>query len=259
MFIERKDQMNRVIRLGAKPSRIISLVPSQTEFLHYLGLEEEVIGITKFCIHPDEWFQSKKRVGGTKQVSLSVVRELQPDLVLANKEENTQSDVLELEKIAPVWISDVNDKTQAYEMMRAIASLVGKSDLAEQLIEEVEVGLSECEDAKRFTYLYFMWKDPYFTVGPATFIHNWLSEFGGVNLQTTPRYPEYDFSQNDSPEVVFISTEPFPFNGSHIAFFQTQFPNSKIVIVDGEMASWYGSKMREATIYFKDLIATQIP
>ena len=104
-----------------------------------------------------------------------------------------------------------------------------------------------------------MWKDPYFTVGPETFIHNWLSEFGGRNLQLTPRYPEYDFSDGMQPEVVFISTEPFPFNESHIDFFQEKFPQSKIIIVDGEMASWYGSKMKEATSYFQDLLAFQLP
>ena len=129
MIIESKDQMNRVIRLGAKPSRIISLVPSQTEFLHFLGLENEVVGITKFCIHPNEWFTTKKRVGGTKNVALDVVQALQPDLILANKEENTQADVLALEEIAPVWISDVNDKAQAFEMMRGIAELVDKRSL----------------------------------------------------------------------------------------------------------------------------------
>ena len=255
MIREHIDQMNQVIRLGAKPSRIISLVPSQTEFLHFLGLEQEVIGITKFCIHPKEWFDGKQRVGGTKDVKLDLVRNLSPDFVIANKEENTQSDVAELQKIAPVWISDVNTKDQAIEMMRSLAIIFEREELVEELISEITLGLRPFENCSRFNYLYFMWKDPFFTVGPDTFIHNWLGEFGGMNVQPTSRYPEYHFSTNDQPDVVFISTEPFPFNESHIPFFQTKFPNSQIIIIDGEMASWYGSRMKDATTYFANLLA----
>ncbi len=251
--MEIKDQMNNLIRLGQKPSRIISLVPSQTQFLHYLGLEEEVVGITKFCIHPKEWFETKTRVGGTKNVNVERVRALQPDFIIANKEENTLADIQLLKEIAPVYLSDVNTKEQAYDMMLTLSRIFDKEQQTQEMIDAIELRRSQLELIP-FTYLYFMWKDPYFTVGPNTFIHHWIGEFGGVNVQQTERYPEYDFSQNDSPDVVFISTEPFPFSAEHIPFFETQFPSSKITIVDGEMASWYGNKMEEATSYFVDLL-----
>ena len=82
------DQLLRTIAISATPQRIVSTVPSQTELLHYLGLEKEVIGITKFCIHPSAWFRSKERIGGTKQLNIAKIKDLKPDLILANKEEN---------------------------------------------------------------------------------------------------------------------------------------------------------------------------
>jgi ABC-type Fe3+-hydroxamate transport system substrate-binding protein len=115
-----KDQMNRTIRLEAIPKRIVSLVPSQTEFLFDLGLENEVVGITKFCVHPEEWFRSKTRIGGTKTVNIEKVKLLNPDLIIANKEENTQADIEALKKIAPVWISDISTLSDAFEMMQLV-------------------------------------------------------------------------------------------------------------------------------------------
>ena len=98
------DKLNRSITLFDKPLRIISLVPSQTELLYDLGLDEEVVGITKFCVHPDVWYRTKTRIGGTKTVNIEKVKSLSPTLIIANKEENTKSDIEALEKIAPVWI-----------------------------------------------------------------------------------------------------------------------------------------------------------
>src|ERR1700741_3198050 len=103
------DQTGRKISIPQIPQRIISLVPSQTELLFDLGLDKEVVGITKFCVHPPEWFQTKTRVGGTKQLKIDLIKQLQPDLIIANKEENVKEQIEELEKHFPVWISDVNN------------------------------------------------------------------------------------------------------------------------------------------------------
>ena len=103
-------QKDAVIENGIdlpRPKRIVSLVPSQTELLHALGLDEEVVGITKFCIHPNEWFRSKFRIGGTKAITIEKVRSLEPDLIIANKEENTKEDVQALAEIATVYVSDI--------------------------------------------------------------------------------------------------------------------------------------------------------
>jgi ABC-type Fe3+-hydroxamate transport system substrate-binding protein len=91
------DQLNRIIELASTPQRIVSLVPSQTELLFDLGMDETVVGITKFCVHPKEWHQSKTRVGGTKKVNIEKVISLKPDLIIANKEENLKSDIEALE------------------------------------------------------------------------------------------------------------------------------------------------------------------
>src|SRR6476469_3628427 len=107
--------------------RIISLVPSQTELLYDLGLEAEVVGITKFCVHPEHWFRNKPRVGGTKQVSIEKVAALQPPLILANREENVKEQVEAMEAIAPVWVSDVTNIPSALEMISAVGELTGKS------------------------------------------------------------------------------------------------------------------------------------
>ena len=112
-----KDQTRRTIFIDAYPKRIISIVPSQTELLADLGLSDEVVGITKFCVHPNEWFRSKARVGGTKQLNIETIHALQPDLIIANKEENVKEQIEELENHFPVWISDVNKLTDAYEMI----------------------------------------------------------------------------------------------------------------------------------------------
>ena len=125
------DQLGRRLELKQKPSRIISLVPSQTELLFDLGLDEEVVGITKFCVHPEQWFRTKTRVGGTKQADLQKIRELQPDLIIANKEENEPAQIEELERDFPVWVSDVCNLRDALQMIKQLGMITGKNKSSE--------------------------------------------------------------------------------------------------------------------------------
>jgi ABC-type Fe3+-hydroxamate transport system substrate-binding protein len=256
------DQMNQTIRLDfpmtTGTSRIVSLVPSQTELLHYLGLEDEVVGLTKFCIHPKEWFQTKARVGGTKAVDLEKVLVLNPDLIIGNKEENTKEDIEMLKSVAPVWMSDIYDLSDAILMIRELGNILGKTDLTDALIEEI---LSEFSKLHQFadnyslkgkTALYFIWNDPGFVAGKNTFIDAMLSECGLKNATRESRYPEVPLSIQ--PDFVFLSSEPFPFEEKHIESFQKRYPNSKIVLVDGEMFSWYGSRLKDAPSYFQGLL-----
>src|ERR1700741_1030662 len=118
------DQMNREIELKGSPKRIISLVPSQTELLWHLGLREELVGITKFCVHPEEMFHTKPRVGGTKKFDLKKIAELKPDLIIGNKEENEQVQIEELMKQYPVWMSDITNLDQALDMISRVGALV---------------------------------------------------------------------------------------------------------------------------------------
>ncbi len=112
------DQTGREVSIPSHPQRIISLVPSQTELLFDLGLEEQVAGITKFCVHPEKWFRSKTRIGGTKNIKSALIHQLQPDLIIANKEENVKEQVEELAAHYPVWVSDIHDLQSALDMIR---------------------------------------------------------------------------------------------------------------------------------------------
>jgi ABC-type Fe3+-hydroxamate transport system substrate-binding protein len=253
MTIEVTDQMNRTIRLEGIPRRIVSLVPSQTELLYDLGLRDEVVGITKFCLYPDEWFKSKNRVGGTKQVKIEKVKDLQPDLIIGNKEENTPQDIAELEKIAPVWMSDIYTYEDALDMISLLGNLLGKEDESAKISAEIDVEFNVLPLLNNKKVLYFIWKDPDYLAGKSTFIDAMLSKAGFENLCTNDRYPELN-EDIESPDYIFLSSEPYPFNTEHATEFQRRFPESKIVFVDGEMFSWYGARMKRFPEYLRKLI-----
>jgi len=248
-----RDQLGRDVVIATPPKRIISLVPSQTELLFSLGLDTEVVGITRFCIHPKEWQTTKTRVGGTKKVSLEKAMELCPDLIIANKEENTKSDIEALEKIAPVWISDVNTLEDAKEMITQIGVITAKQEASLQLLLGISNAFAALRKAGR-SVLYFIWKDPNYVAGKNTFIDAMLSEAGYDNACTKERYPSLDELGELQPEMIFLSTEPFPFKDGHVEEFKQRFPHSNVMLVDGEMFSWYGSRLQKAPGYFNALV-----
>lgn len=246
--------MKREVNLPAFPLRIVSIVPSQTQLLHYFGLEDEVVGITKFCIHPKEWFHSKDRVGGTKSIDIEKVRALKPDLIIGNKEENERSDIEALEKITPAWMSDIFNLNDALKMIESIGEITNKSEKASELIGEIQQQFKALIPVQvNKTVLYFIWNEPMMLAGPNTFIDAMLKQCGLINLAEDERYPEATGKEN--PDLVFLSSEPFPFAEKHKVEFQKRYPNSKIILVDGEFFSWYGSKLKDAPNYFKQLLA----
>lgn len=252
------DQLDRAIHLPGIPRRIVSLVPSQTELLAALGLEDEVVGITKFCVHPESWFRSKTRIGGTKKVHIDRVHALQPDLIIANKEENVQAEVEELARHYPVWVSDVNTLEDALGMIRAMGEITHTSAKAASIADTIKTDflqLTGLAPALRTAYL--IWKDPYMTVGHDTFIHHLLGRCGLQNVfgdQT--RYPAVNIEalQAAGCELLLLSSEPYPFKQQHIDELQGYLPDTRIVLVDGEMFSWYGSRLLEAPAYFRELL-----
>ena len=251
------DQIRRGIVLNSFPQRIISLVPSQTELLFDLGLTKEVVGITKFCIHPKEWFVSKTIVGGTKQIKTDVIHQLQPDLIIANKEENVKEQIEELAKHYPVWISDVNNLADAYQMIEQIGLITGKQQSTDDVIFTIKKNFAQLmrSDSKQLT-AYLIWQNPYMTVGGDTFIHSMLEAAGYKNMYADKiRYPEItiDELRITNCQLLFLSSEPFPFQQKHIDELQTQLPNTKIILVNGEMFSWYGSRLLHAPAYFAKL------
>lgn len=245
--------MKREVILPAFPLRIISLVPSQTELLYYLGLEKEVVGITKFCIHPDEWYRIKDRVGGTKSLDIEKIRQLKPDLIIGSKEENEQSDIKALMEIAPVWMSDIFNLDDAIQMIHSVGQISNKAvesnELVKRIQEQFELLNSLKEDK---TVLYFIWQEPMMLAGKNTFIDSMLLQCGLTNLAGNERYPEATGKEN--PDFIFLSSEPFPFGEKHISEFQQLYPKSKVVLVDGEFFSWYGSKLKDAPNYFNQIL-----
>lgn len=257
--IEVKDQLGRTVCLEHAPKRIVSVVPSQTELLCDLGLEQEVVGITKFCVHPPHWRKEKQVIGGTKNLRLQAIDELKPDLIIANKEENTKDDIAALERQFPVWISDVLDLPSALKMIEGVGEVCGVDEKSKALTEQVAAALDQIHQhplpPKRVLYL--IWKNPYMAAGPNTFIHNMLSLCGLENALTDPtlRYPELSIQaiQSLDPDLILLSSEPFPFKGKHTVATQQDFPNTQLLEVDGEIFSWYGSRLLKAPAYIQQL------
>ena len=258
------DARGRTLTFDAPPRRIVSLVPSQTELLADLGLDAEVVGLTRFCVHPAVWKAEKSIVGGTKNVNLDRVRALAPDLVLANLEENTREDVEALDAFAPVWVTDVADVEGALVMIRTVGALVGRNERAEALAAAIEQGFDELAALPPLGVAYLIWRDPWMTVGGDTFIHDVLrrASFENVFGERT-RYPEVtaeDIAAAE-PDVVLLSSEPFPFREKHVAEVERAVPAVPVHLVDGELFSWYGSRMRRMPPYvagLRDTLAREL-
>ena len=251
------DQLGRKVNLDVPARRIVSLVPSQTELLFDLGLNDEVVGITKFCIHPENWLKEKTIVGGTKNFHVDKIKALQPDLILANKEENTKELIEELALDFPVYISDVNTIENALQMISDVGILVGKDDKALQIVSVIKQARRDLSNQfkRPASCYYFIWKEPWLTVGGDTFIHAMLEVAGFDALSKHQlRYPELDINNTTAqPDYLLLSSEPYPFKQADADYLQTKFPASKIVFVDGTYFSWYGSRLTKAFSYLSDL------
>jgi ABC-type Fe3+-hydroxamate transport system substrate-binding protein len=254
------DQLGTIHTFETAPKRIVSLVPSQTELLYDLGLEDSIVGITKFCVHPYHFKSTKKLIGGTKKVHFEKIRLLQPDIIIANKEENTKEIVEELSKICPVWVTDIITINDNLKMIEDFGQLFNKRIEAHKWIDKINFALT---DFKQFIsnkssqkVAYFIWANPYMVAGNNTFINEMLklNKFNNIYENREERYPEVIIQKmriQGDPDLVLLSSEPFPFTDEH-AFELGRFTHhAKTVFVDGEMFSWYGSRLVKAFQYFK--------
>lgn len=243
-------------------SRIISLVPSQTELLFDLGLDPEVLGITRFCVHPSHWYTGKPRVGGTKSLNTEKIHDLKPDLIIANREENMKDQIEELAQHYSVWVTDVATIDDANKMILDLGILTGKSGQSKRLVDEISDVFDNWQKsrmpAKKPSIAYLIWRDPYMTVGGDTFIHHMLELAGYENVFSKKlRYPECSLNdlQQSGCDIIMLSSEPYHFTEKHIRELSDLLPDKKIILVDGEIFSWYGSRMRVAPSYFQELLA----
>ena len=235
------------------PTKIISLVPSITELLANLNLENETIGITKFCVHPTHWHKNKKRIGGTKNVNIKLVKSLQPDLIICSKEENIKVQVDDLAAEFPVLLTDVCNFEDAIAMIKTIGNITQKNKEATTIISTIETDFKKLNFTKAITAAYIIWNNPLMTIGSDTFIHDMMQHAGFENVfADAKRYPTTTIEEltQKNPEVILLSSEPYPFKEKHIAALQTHLTNTKILLVDGEIFSWYGSRMKYAASYF---------
>ncbi len=251
------DQLHRTITVAQPPQRIVSLVPSQTELLYTLGLQEEVVGITKFCIHPEEWFHSKTRVGGTKKLNLERIQFLHPDLIIGNQEENEQQQIEALAAHFPVWMSKIDTLPDAMQMIQAVGNMVNREEEAQVLVESIQ---SDFKKLLRPTRLiraaYLIWKEPYMVAAKDTFINEMLQRAGFYNVfADQSRYSEITLEAlaKAQPEVILLSSEPYPFEERHIRTFQQVCQRAVVQVVDGELFSWYGSRLLHSAMYFRTL------
>ena len=256
--------MNRQVRLPVSPKRIISLVPSQTELLFDLGLEEQIVGITKFCVHPEQLLKNKIIVGGTKQFNFDIIKSLKPDLIIGNKEENEEYQIKALMELYPVWMSDIFNLKEALQMIEAIGSICNKKHQALKIVSDITLNFEKL-NLHIHSFLpqktaYLIWRKPYMAAANNTFINNLLEILKLENVLTNAqqRYPSLSIEelQKLNPELILLSSEPFPFKEKHIREIQAILPSAKIKLVDGELFSWYGSRLKHAPSYFKTLLET---
>jgi ABC-type Fe3+-hydroxamate transport system substrate-binding protein len=251
MFIYKKPSI--------APTKIVSLVPSVTELLYDLGLENETVGITKFCIHPKEWFKTKTKIGGTKNINIERIIALKPDLIICSKEENIQAQVNTLVETLPVYLTDVCTYEDALQMILDIGAITNKTTAAKNLVQKINHSFRYdiVVAKKKYKTAYLIWHEPYMTIGGDTFIHDMMQKIGLENVyKNETRYPSFVLEELIllKPDVVLLSSEPYPFKDKHIHALTTHLPNTKICLADGEMFSWYGSRMLYAAEYFKRLM-----
>lgn len=252
------DALDRPVTLPTPPQRIVSLVPSQTELLAYLGLDDRVVGITRFCVRPEGWREQKRIVGGTKEVDIERVAELEPDFILANHEENTPEDADALADLAPVYVTDVPTVASALVMIRAIGRLVDRPDAAGRLADTIEGRFDALENHSPIRTAYLIWRDPFMTVGHDTIIHDVMQHGGFINVfGDRMRYPEItrDALVDAAPDVLLLSDEPFPFpqKPRFSADLREALADTPIQFVDGERFSWYGPRLLDTPAYLRKL------
>ncbi len=233
-------------------------MPSQTELLIDLGLEDRIVGITKFCVHPKHLKKTKTIVGGTKQVDWDKIKALNPDIILCNKEENTLALVLALEKIAPVHVSDMQTLADTRVMVMQYATLFNCKTKAEKILNTIADKLKMFEtfiaNKPVLNVAYFIWKKPWMIAADQTFINHLLEINKFYNVyKDQERYPEVFLEElkEKNIDVVLLSSEPYPFKEKHFEVFSDVVPDAKVLLVDGEYFSWYGSRLLGAFDYFK--------
>jgi ABC-type Fe3+-hydroxamate transport system substrate-binding protein len=238
-------------------SRIVSLVPSLTELVFWLGAGDRLAGRTRFCTEPVGEVERVPIIGGTKNPKIERIVALQPDLVFANKEENRREDIEALEAAGlRVVLTDPNTVAEAVMMVEEIGALLGAQDRAAQLAADTRAEMAALTPGPRVFVP--IWWNPLMGLGSHTYGHDVLSTAGATNvLASRERYPEVSPEEvaSLSPDLILLPDEPFPFKSAHLGAFEAVAPTR---LIDGKLLWWYGPRMPAALRELRSLLA-QIP
>ncbi|MFC2113877.1 ABC transporter substrate-binding protein [Bacteroidota bacterium] len=250
------DQIGNKIKIPDAPERIISTVPSQTELLFFLGMQNKIAGITEYCVHPQEKVSKIPKIGGPKNLDIPKIREINPDLIIANKEENTKKQIEELAQEFPVWTSDIHSLEDAYKMIERVGVICNHSDLAQNTTSNLEKSINLLTSNTNIKIAYVIWENPYMVAGGDTFVNDVLSKIGFINVfENKPRYPKITTRElhDCNADFILLSSEPYPFSSQHIDSFKNCCPGSKVILVNGQFFTWYGNRVLLAVNYFKSI------
>jgi ABC-type Fe3+-hydroxamate transport system substrate-binding protein len=228
------------------PTRIISLVPSLTELLFDLGLGDRVSGRTRFCIHPESEIDKVPLIGGTKNPNIEKIKQLEPDLVISNREENRKEDVEAIKEFCEVMVTEIDTIDDALFAIHDIGTRCGAKEKATELIDAVRTEMDHVPDEPQLSAAYLIWREPWMTVGHDTYIHSVLKHWNLENIfSEKTRYPKTSLSElaEKQPDLILLSSEPYPFKEKHVQEVSNACPESRVLPVDGEWFSWYGSRM----------------
>ena len=256
-----KDQIGNQLNFKAAPKRIISLVPSQTELLYDLGLEDQIVGITKFCVHPIHFKSTKQIVGGTKNIKIEKIKALNPDVILCNKEENTPEIVKACQAICSVHVSDIVTIDDCLALIDQYGQIFNKRTNAKKIKDKIQFQLNSfntfINGEKVLKAAYFIWREPWMVAANHTFINHLLALNKYKNIYANlERYPEVEIKNirlEGDPDIVFLSSEPYPFKDEHAFEIGRKTHHAKTIFVNGEYFSWYGSRLIKAFDYFIEL------
>ena len=253
------DACGRRVVLPDVPQRVVCLCPSLTETLFALGLASRVVGRTRYCIHPAPEIDSVAVVGGTKKIDFDALQRCAPDLIIAEKEENRREDVAAMAQYCPVYVCDIQTLEQAYCAIHSLGEVTGQTSRAAQLVSRIETAWRGIPVLKRpLRVLYLIWRKPWMAAGADTYINAVLQRAGMINVaaELNGRYPQIESSDLKGLDVdlCLLSSEPYPFKATHCEELKAWLPQANMQLVDGEMFSWYGSRMLPAARYLADLL-----
>lgn len=244
--------------------RIVCLVPSITELLFSLGLDDKIVGRTGFCVHPRGPVRRVPKVGGTKTVDVAKIRKLGPTHLIVNVDENPRPVVDELAAFVPhVVVTHPIEPEDNLGLFRLLGGIFDRETRAEELCEafsdELAATRTATADLPREKVLYVIWKSPWMTVARDTYISRMLSLVGWDTIpeHAHSRYPSVDLTPERMRDVrhVLLSTEPYSFRERHIAELRSELPpqaHPVVSLIDGEMTSWYGSRAIEGLRYLRE-------